>query len=80
MEAARKTLSMQLSLSIESIMSGPALAEIAANRLDRLAAEDGYSPCDPEQLTVRLDESLSYPNFSGAVGFVVSRDYWKPVK
>lgn len=80
MEPSRKTLSMQLSLSIESIKNGPALAEIAANRLDRLAAEDGSSPCDPEQLTIRLDESLSYPNFSGAVGFVVSRDYWKLVK
>jgi hypothetical protein len=80
MKPAKETLSMQLSLSIESILHGPALAEIAANRLDRLAAKDGSFPCDPEQLTIRLDETVSYPNFNEAVSFVVSRDYWKPVK
>jgi len=80
MKLIKETLSMQLSLSIESIMKGPPLAEVAANRLDRLAAEDGSTSCDPDQVTIRLDESVSYPNFSGAVGFVVSRDYWKPVK
>lgn len=80
MKPVRETLSMQLSLSIESITHGPALADIAASRLDRLAAKDGSSPCDPEQLTIRLDETVSYPNSNGAVGFVVSRDYWKLIQ
>jgi hypothetical protein len=80
MKQIRETISMQLSLSIESIMHGPALAEIATSRLDRLAAKDGALPCDPEQLTIRLDETVSYPNYSGTIGFVVSRDYWRLVK
>ena len=80
MKQVRETVSMQLSVPIESIMHGPALTEIATARLDRLAAKDGASPCDPEQLTIRLDEKVSYPNHSGVVGFVVSRDYWRQVK